>query len=313
MSTGTRKRRESLNESISKMLCDGSIPAKDRGDMLLFQAAECGLDFRPAVQALIEEADEGRKFKAKYEEQPDATLVTERFVERVPSLAGGAYAVVTRGPADVCIPANNDVVEKLRMGDTVLVNKETERIVGMDGQIATGGEIVATVTRVGTDANHVYLRYEGREVHARIHHSLCAQPDLCQPEREVLYDPLRRFALHPVTTQSDGTELLFDVDQLQRMDREHVGACKPVVDEIIARVRQFIDHPEWIEKMGVRDALFVLVLRTDGRWQKPSFEADHLGIPQPGRSGYRSPHESPGDVGRLALLEPVFRRNRTAD
>ena len=252
MSTRVEKGQTSFEVTVRKMLSDRSIPAQDRGDMLLFQAAENGLDCRSAVSALIEEADEGRELKAKHGQQSDAILVTERFVECTSSSANGGYAVITRGPADVCVPSDSEIIGKLRMGDAILVDRETQRIVDIDGQIATGGEIVATVTRHSADAHHIYVRFEGREVHARLHHRLSAQPELCRPQREVLYDPVRRFALQPVTSHSDGQELLFDCHKLQRIKREDVGACKPVVDEIINRVRQFVEHPEWIEKLGAR-------------------------------------------------------------
>ncbi len=252
MSTVVDKRHQALNANLMQMLKDCSISPQDRGDMFLFQAAEHGLDFRPTAQALIEEADEGRKMKEKLEKDRTGTLVTERFVGHVPSLFSGTHGVITRGPADVCVPIPDELSEKLRIGDTVLISKETEQIVGMDDQLGAGGATVACVTRKGADSNHLYVRYEGREVHARMHHHLRDDPNLCQTECEVLFDPLRRFALQPVTTQSDGSELLFDSERFERVDRRTIGACKPVVDEIMSRIRQFVDHPEWIEKMRAR-------------------------------------------------------------
>ena len=68
----------------------------------------------------------------------------------------------------------------------------------------------------------------------------------------MVYDPQRRFVLAVVDTQSDGSELLVDPENLETVRREDVGAPRTIVDDILRRVRMFVQRPDWLAKMFVR-------------------------------------------------------------
>ena len=64
------------NQQLLEMLHDESASPRDRCDMLLFAAAEKGLDYRGAVTQVIEEADKGRKLEKKYQSQGESTVAS---------------------------------------------------------------------------------------------------------------------------------------------------------------------------------------------------------------------------------------------
>jgi len=238
------------NKMLAEMCRDEQAAVADRADALIYSICDKGLDFRPTVRGLLEEADIGRKFKRQQEAQDSNPLASEIYVGKIetPRL----FAVVTRGPEDVYLPTVAEDIEGLQPGDSVLVDFKANCIVSRDGQIPRAGDVVVVDSLVPDDSRQVIVKHHEQCRFARLHHTLMEKQDSLEPGIRVLYDPLRRFVLDVVEAKSDGTELLADLDSLGSVKRTQVGAPNPVVDEIIERVTQFVEHPDWIEAMYAR-------------------------------------------------------------
>lgn len=240
------------NEHLLAAMRDGNMSVADRGDMLIFTLCEHGVDCRSPVQGLISEADLGRELKKKADAEGKATLVSERFLGTLEQPPDRCYAMVTRGQGHVCLPTARDKLQQLRVGDAVLIDLKQERIVGRDGHAPLAGEVVSIESQPPDKPDHVIVKHHDQRQLARLHHHLRDHPEACQPGKQVVYDSTTHFALASIETGSSGDELLADPDGIAKVRREDVGAPKPVVGEILARARQFIDHPGWTERMHVR-------------------------------------------------------------
>jgi SpoVK/Ycf46/Vps4 family AAA+-type ATPase len=63
---------------------------------------------------------------------------------------------------------------------------------------------------------------------------------------------VKRFVTQVLDDKPTGEHLLADPNQMERLRREDVGAPKPVVDEILRRVRRFAVNPDWMVRMKAR-------------------------------------------------------------
>ena len=237
---------------LRNLIQDVSLSAADRGDILNFSIAEAGLDYRPVVQELIAQADRGRLLMAKAEEAEKTPLVSERFLGRCIRAPNLNYAIVTRGHQHIMLPAEPETLNNYRIGDPVLVDLKQERIVGSDGSVPLGGEVVAIESLPPDREGYIVVKHHDRRPLAVLHQDLRDQPELCQPDMEVLYDPVTNFAIASMKTTSNGDELLVNPAQIEAVRRSDVGGIKPVVDEILDRFRMSIHHPEWIREMQAR-------------------------------------------------------------
>jgi hypothetical protein len=240
------------NEELLKIMREPALPAADRGDMLIYNVCENGIDVRSAVQHLISEADVGRELKKKAEAEGKAALVSERFLGVFERSPGHLYAMVTRGQGHACLPADPEKVEGYRVGDAVLVDPKQERVVGLDGHVPMAGEIVPIDSLPVDKPGRVIVMHQDRKQLARLHHDLLDRPELCQPGKEVVFDPNTQFAIAGIDTGSNCESLLVDPASIANVRRSDVGAPKPVVGEILERARQYIEHPDWVERMQVR-------------------------------------------------------------
>ena len=239
-----------LHQQLAELLGDHKVPSIDRCDALIYEIVDKGLDMRPVVRRLVEEAEVGRKLREKLAAQEGHTLVPERFIGTVdkPRL----YAQVTRGANVVWLPAAPEEVADLRPGDPVLIDSQTDRIVGRDGQLPITGDVVEVESLPANQPGRVYVKREGHSQLARLHHSLIADPDACRPGTRMVYDALRNFVLEPAQTATDGKELLLDLGRMDSVRRQDVGSPKPVVDEILAHLKIFVEHPDWATQLAAR-------------------------------------------------------------
>jgi hypothetical protein len=239
-----------LHQQLAELLGDHKIPPNDRCDALIYEIVDKGLDMRPTVRRLVEEAEVGRKLRDKLAAQEGHALIPERFIGTVdkPRL----YAQVTRGPGVVWLPAAPEEIENLQPGDPVLIDTQTDRIVGRDGQLPITGDVVEVESLPANQPGRVYVKREGHSQLARLHHRLIADPDTCRPGTRMVYDALRNFVLEPAETATDGKELLLDLERVDAVRQQDVGAPKPVVDEILAHLKMFVEHPDWVKLMQAR-------------------------------------------------------------
>jgi ATP-dependent 26S proteasome regulatory subunit len=240
------------NVELIRMLREPSMSIADRADNLIFNVCEHGIDFRDTVQEILDDADAGREFKIKAEAEGTSALKAERYLGSFQCPHGRLYAMVTNGQGQMCLPAEAEKIEQIKVGDGVLIDFKQERVVGLDGRAPIAGEVVSVAAKPADKPGHVIINYQGHRQLARLHHDLEREPDACQPGRELVYEPISQFALAPIDSASSGDELLVDLDTIAEVRREDVGCPKPVVSEIVERARHFIEHPDWIERMQVR-------------------------------------------------------------
>jgi ATP-dependent 26S proteasome regulatory subunit len=241
---------QKLNMGLLELMQNQQSAVGDRADSFIFNVCERGLDFRPAVETLIAEADVGRKLAKELKTQQMSPLVSERFVGTVEKPR--FCAVVTRGQGTIYLPADSEQIRGLKRGDSVLIDLKADRIVARDGQLPPTGDVVTVDSLPPDKPDQIVVKHHDQAQLAWLHHDLLDRLDECRPGTRVLYEPSRRFVLGVVDTRSDGGELLAALDKLGSVRRENVGSPKPVADEIIERVVQFVDHPDWVQAMHAR-------------------------------------------------------------
>lgn len=248
-------------DQLLQNLQASDVTATTRADHLIYAVGERGLDTRPVVIRLLQEADEGRQLKAKAEEDDRRPLSVETFVGRV-ELDGKPYAAVTNGPTDVYLPCRTEDIDGLLKGDSVLVDHKTARIAGRDGALPRTGDVV-TVERAGP-AGTLVVRHHEQPVTARVAERIHAANSQPAAGAQVLYDPVRKFAHEIIESKSDGTELLVPPEELAKFSRQDLGAPHPILDEILFRSRMWVRHPEWLKSLRARTRASYLLVGPTG-------------------------------------------------
>jgi ATP-dependent 26S proteasome regulatory subunit len=241
-----------LTRPMADMVRDETMSAQDRADMLLYAVHEEGLDHREALRQLLADADIGRAVQDHMEGSTRRTLASERFLGAYRATEQSVYAVVTHGPHIVYLPASTDDVARFRCGESILIDMESRRIVGRDGAAPLSGDIVTIESRPPEHPQHAVIRQRDQLELVRLHSDLLDRADACRPGDQVLYDPVRKFILAPVTTHSSGEELLLSADALATVRRADVGGVHPVVDEIRLRFAAAVEHPDWTRALRFR-------------------------------------------------------------
>jgi SpoVK/Ycf46/Vps4 family AAA+-type ATPase len=244
---------EEIQKYFAQVLRDRTISAKDRADIVVYGVGEHGIDSREAIADVVLQLDKIAELQEALALQEQATLVSERYMGKIEHAEGHLYAMVTRGPANVYLPIAPADVEGLNIGDQVLVNPKSDRIVGRDGAAPTSGDVVRVESRPSDDPQHVYVKHHDQLELARLHHELANDPTKCQPGTEVVYDAERNFVVAEARLDCGGDDLLVDLAAVPEVRREAVGAPHPVVDEILDDIRIGAERKEWAEQMGKRD------------------------------------------------------------
>src|SRR5262249_58881767 len=103
---------------LMKMLQHPNMPPEARADALIYNVTAAGLDMRPAVVQLIQEADAGRQAAAEREKGP---LSPEIYIGQW-RFGGQTFAYVTNGLGEIYLPCTGDDVKDIERGDSVLVD-----------------------------------------------------------------------------------------------------------------------------------------------------------------------------------------------
>ena len=267
---------EMLTKHLEQFVADQRIPPRDRCDALIFEIVDKGLDMRPVLEKLLKDASEAHKYKEKLAAQEGHALVMERFIRVIdkPRL----YAEVTHNNGVVLLPVAPEDVAGLQIGDAILIDRQTERIIGRDGQVDMTGDVVEVEARPAQQPDHIIVRHHEQSQWARLHHTLASNDAACRPGSRVIYDPVRNFVVGLAEAQSDGTELLVPPERLPQVRHENVGAPKAVVAEIIGRICDCIEHPAWAEQLGQESAVRLLLPGTNRLGQELSRRIDRNGM-----------------------------------
>jgi len=101
-------------------------------------------------------------------------------------------------------------------------------------------------------ADFVIVKHEERKRVARLPHWLMEEGSQIEPGMQVIYDPVRRFVVDVIESESDGTDLLSPVEVIEKVDRSQLGAVHPVLDEMLFRAKQMVSHSDWARQMKAR-------------------------------------------------------------
>jgi hypothetical protein len=240
-----------------------ATPAAARADFLIYNVTTHGLDMRPAVAQLIQEADEGRQLKAKAAEEERQPLFPEIFVGRVEH-NGQPLALVTNGAGEVCLPAEPDQLDALDCGDPVLVDQKRGRIAGPDGAVPQTGDVVTVESVPPDDPEQVVVQHRGQSVVARLPRRLLEAAGPPRVGSRMTFDPVRRFVLSVLDTESDGRELLADPATLSKFSRADLGAAHPALDQMLFRLKAEVLFPEWARRLRARQRTSYLLVGATG-------------------------------------------------
>jgi hypothetical protein len=240
-----------------------TTPPAARADFLIYNVTAQGLDLRPAVTQLILEADEGRQLKARAAEEERQPLFPEFFVGRLEH-NGRPLALVTNGPGEVCLPAEPAQLDELACGDPILVDQKRGRIAGPDGAVPQAGEVVTVESVPPDNPGQVVVHHRGQSVVARLPRRLLESAGPPRVGCRMTFDPLRRFVLAVLDTESDGRELLADPEALSKFSRADLGAAHPILDQMLFRLKAEVLFPEWSRRLRVRQRTSYLLVGATG-------------------------------------------------
>lgn len=216
-----------------------------RAETLAYVVAEMGLDTVPMLTGLIQQADLGRKKKSDDTDRPP--LQPMRFFKSV-NVNGQPYAVVTGAQGSMYLPCADKDVDGLEFGDRILVDQKNGKLAGRDGAVPFAGDVVPIDSLSG---DGVLVKFHEQDVLAHVPESLRNVCTLNAGQR-VVFDSHTRFIDQVVDSESNGEELLMDLDSLESVSRDKLGGPHPILDEILFRIKQEITDPEWAAQMEAR-------------------------------------------------------------
>jgi hypothetical protein len=160
------------------------------------------------------------------------------------------------------LPCSVNEVAGLECGDGVLVDMKHARVVGRNGDQPPPGDVVPVEAIPGDLPGQVIVRHQSQEVAAELSAKL--QRDDLPIGTRVLYDPIRRFVSHVVEAHSSGEELLTDISVLDKIDRSQLGAPHPILEQMLFRMKAWIEHPDYVTQLGARSKMSYLIVGPTG-------------------------------------------------
>ena len=250
-------------QQILQALRAPAVPVEARADHLIYAVGEMGLDLRPAVISLLQEADEGRRLKAKAEEDAAVPLSSETFLARTEH-NGRVLAAVTNGASDLYLPCKPDEIKDLACGDSVLIDPRNARIVGRDGSLPRTGDVVSVEIVPADIPGQVVVRHHDQSVTARVAARLQGADKGLAPGTRVVYDAQRKIVTHVLEGRSDGKELLTPLEALSKVGRKDLGAPHPVLEEMLFRLKMWATCPDWMKALRARPRMSYLLTGPTG-------------------------------------------------
>lgn len=219
-----------------------------RADWFILEICERGRDYLPAMERLVTQADKGRELESNANGLQGQTVVAERYLGHF-QLGPIVMATVTGKDTDITAPIHPELAKKLDFGDPVYVSM-LEGIIDRNDHPHESGEVV-TIDSIPTEGNGLLVKHGDHVVLARCTKKLKDSAQ-CIPGNKVIFDATRRFVIAICPNEPTGEAILADPTNF-KVDRSQVGAIKPVVDEILHRVRLYVERPEMVRDFGVRN------------------------------------------------------------
>jgi DNA polymerase III delta prime subunit len=242
---------------------NSSIPVQGRAETMALLIAEMPLDAIPALTQVFTEADYGRAKLKEEEDENRAPLVRAIYMQTC-QVGNKFYAALATPQGETYLPCKEDQLSELRMGDPVLIDTKTSRVVGSDGHVPPGGEIVTVEAHHADDPTRVLVKHHEQTVLARVSHAVSDEQPALEAGQRMLFDPSTRFIHERIETESDGEELVTDLEILKRINLDELGAPHPMVEEVLFRIQQRILHPDWTSRLQPKDTTSYLLVGPTG-------------------------------------------------
>ncbi len=237
-----------LLESCERAIRDQSMPPRARAEFLVYSAQEFGLDVVQIAERLITRLDQAGD--PEEDDRPRAVLQPEIYYRTVELFGGPAHVLLTPHGVRI-LPVDEDAnLPELSPGDAVLVDPQRSRVVGLDGVVPPTGEVATLESIVDAAGEVATVRRRDETIAALIPSRLREDPRLA-PGVSVILDAARSVVLAVIEQTSEPSELLAPVESLGGKISD-LGAPPAVIDEILASLRDEIDHPEWSSRLGRR-------------------------------------------------------------
>lgn len=271
--TQSYKEIAAQTDALYSPVSDTTQKIKVRADTLIYQVVQHGVDHAPTIRALIESHDMRHGLEQFYEDLKRGPLRSEVLVEVgenyaivsdkrdriycaiLPPEPGAPQEVKDTAPATVKdedggitlrIPGvDTKETKHVTPGDPVLINPAAGVIVYPDIAATKIGE-VARIDEITQQGQVIVAKGESR-FQADVTHELRGQ--LKEGDRVVL-DEQRLFVHEVIKSNDTGEELLVPVEDFIDINPDDIGAIHPEFDDLLSRIRQVTEHPEWCEKMN---------------------------------------------------------------
>jgi hypothetical protein len=240
-----------------------AIPARARAQNFVMLTAEMPLDAIPLTEQLLVEADYGRERMKEEAEENRAPLVRAIYLQTC-QVAGRFYAALATPTGETYLPCKEGQLADLKTGDPVLIDTKTTRVVGSDGQVLPGGEVVTVEAFNSDDPTRVLVKHHEQSILARIAQTISDEYPALEAGQRMLFDPVTRFVYEMIETESDGEELVTPIETLKRIDLEELGAAHPMIEEVLFRIQQRILHPDWTRRLQPKDTTSYLLVGPTG-------------------------------------------------
>lgn len=250
------------NRDLINLIDSRQVSITDRAQNVTYALAEGGLDYVPAISRLIMDRDEAGSVNEMLKTLGHEPLVTERYLGPAKlngvgnlacAISGVKYAWVTSKDSVSCIPCD---VKDLKVGDLVAISPKVSRIVAKDGDLMSTGSVATVESLPESTPGQVVVKIAEMMQVAWIHHKLLEKTLLDRPlevGERVIYDERHRFVLARANTETQGNELLADLNSLETVHRHQVGSPHPIAEQVVNHFRDAIEHPEWLKQLGSRD------------------------------------------------------------
>ena len=167
-----------------------AIPVRARAETAAMLTAELPLDAIPMLEQVFKEADIGREKMKEEAEENRAPLQRVTFIGPC-QVSGKPFAAVATPSGDTYLPCQEQQLADLKTGDPVLIDTKTARVVGSDGQVPAGGEVVTVEAYNPQDPGRVLVKLHEHSLLARVAHRLFDDGEPLTPGQRVLLDPRR--------------------------------------------------------------------------------------------------------------------------
>lgn len=251
---------------------DDETPISAKAEHLALQITEHGLDYMPLLTELLKNRADLKELKVvekqlrqaagleegEEEEIDTSPRTTETYLETIPLVTAQATnaLLLATGKGLVILPVADKTLKNLgpiERGEPVFLSQmgsieQHPNVQHFPGDILlveevmpkVEGELPQVVVQIGGTNTMVYLSRKASDQHVEV-------------GSRVLVDTARKVAHEVIPAPDKGDDLLTPVSELSDFTVESLGSPNPVIDRILKQIRRMVEHPDWVQKMQVRE------------------------------------------------------------